>query len=56
MKEYVQSKFDNFFCIFASNPSAKMEGYSRRYMSEIEKGICFNGTGTAFMLEIPDLP
>ena len=56
LNNYIKSSFDCYFGVIASNPSVKKSSFERRYMTEIEKGICFNGTGTSFMLEIQDLP
>ncbi len=56
LNNYAKSNFDCYFGIIASTPSVKKNSFERRYMTEIEKGICFNGTGTSFMLEIRDLP
>ncbi len=56
LRDYAKDKFiEEFFCVFASNPSIKKNKLSKKYLTEIEKGLCFNGTGTSFMIEVPDL-
>ncbi len=45
---------NDYFGIFSAFPSIRYNHLKRKYFSEIERGLCFNGTGTSVMLEIRD--
>ena len=45
---------EDYLGIFTSFPSYKSTNIKRKYLTEIERGLCFNGTGTSFMVEVPD--
>ncbi len=52
LRREIASRFEgNFLGIFAQ-AAFKSQKLDKRYMSEIEKGICFNGTGTATIVEV----
>ncbi len=55
LKERAKEKLRNFLGVIVSNPSIKKKRLSRKYLTEIERGLCFNGTGTSFMVEVPDI-
>ena len=46
----LNNKSRQWFGIFSSNPSAYMPSPYRKYLAEIDNGICFNGTGTSIMI------
>ncbi len=55
IRNYASELYEgDFLGVFASNPSVEKSTFDRKYLTEIEKGLCFNGTGTSFMVEVPD--
>ncbi|RLI76773.1 hypothetical protein DRP05_12215 [Archaeoglobales archaeon] len=49
--EIANKKSSNYFGIFSSFPSAYLPTTHRRFLSEIDDGICVNVTGTSALLE-----
>jgi hypothetical protein len=49
--DVVQEKSSSCFGVFSSPPSAYLPNPDKRYLSEIEDGICVNLTGTSVILE-----
>ncbi|ADB57870.1 FIST N-terminal domain-containing protein [Archaeoglobus profundus] len=45
---------DRYFGIFSAFPSIRYRRLAKKHFSEIERGLCFNGTGTSVMIEIKD--
>ncbi len=55
-RKYINSlNIREYLGIIVSLPSYKGKQIKYKYLSEIEKNIYFNGTGTSFMIEVPDL-
>jgi hypothetical protein len=45
----------DYFGVFSAFPSFRYNSLEKNYFSEIEKGLCFNATGTSVMVEIKSL-
>ncbi len=50
--EYAKTFCQRYLGLFTSCPSIRLRSMEKKFMSEIERGICFNGTGTSAMLEM----
>jgi len=55
IKNFAQQNCKEFFGIFTLCPSFRLSNLIKAYFSEIEKGLCFNSSGTSTMLEIKNL-
>ncbi len=50
--EYAREFCQRHLGLFTSCPSIRLKRMEKRYMSEIEEGLCFTGTGTSVILEM----
>jgi len=56
LRNYIKDNLNNeYIGILSSFPSFKSYRFKRKYLTEIEKNLCFNGTGTSFMVEASDI-
>ncbi len=53
--DFAKEFCSNFMGLFSSNPSFKSKLLDRPYLSEIERNLCFNVSGTSVMIEIEHL-
>ncbi len=53
--EFAKEFCSNFLGLFSSYPSIRSKLLDRPYLSEIERNLCFNVSGTSTMIEIEDL-
>jgi len=49
---YARGYCRDYLGLFTSYPSIRSKNIRKRYMSEIERGLCFNCTGTSVMIEM----
>ncbi len=52
IKKFADEFCSEYFGIASSMPSIKTKNLHRRHFSEIEDGLCLNGTGTSVMVEL----
>jgi len=56
LRQYINEKLKNkYLGIISSFPSFKSYKLKKKCLTEIDKGVYFNGTGTSFIMEISDI-